>query len=102
MYFINDWLERDNVHILKASSYFAFLFGYKNITQPVLFNSFTTAACSSGHNRVTTGARYSGQMILIICNVDKQIAQNMRTCLFDPDILLSEVGHLSGNFISKW
>ena len=37
MYFINDWLERDNVHILKASSYFAFLFGYKNIT--VLFKS---------------------------------------------------------------
>ena len=29
MYFINDWLERENVHILKASSYFAFLFGYK-------------------------------------------------------------------------
>ena len=22
MYFINDWLERDNVHILKASSYY--------------------------------------------------------------------------------
>ena len=29
MYFINDWLERENVHILKASSYFAFLLGYK-------------------------------------------------------------------------
>ena len=29
MYFINDWLERDNVKILKASSYFAFLFGYE-------------------------------------------------------------------------
>ena len=42
MYFINDWLEMDNVHILKASSYFAFLFGYKNIkniTQAVLFKS---------------------------------------------------------------
>ena len=39
MYFINDWLERENVHILKASSYFAFLFGYKNITQAVLFKS---------------------------------------------------------------
>ena len=39
MYFINDWLERDNVHILNASSYFAFLFGYKNITQAVLFKS---------------------------------------------------------------
>ena len=39
MYFINDWLKRDNVHILKASSYFAFLFGYKNITQAVLFKS---------------------------------------------------------------
>ena len=34
MYFINDYLERDNVHILKA-----FLFGYKNITQAVLFKS---------------------------------------------------------------
>ena len=79
MYFINDWLERENVHILKASSYFAFLFGYKNITQAVLFNSFTTAACSNGHNSVTTGARYRGRMILIICNIDKQIAQNMRT-----------------------
>ena len=33
------WLERDNVHILKASSYFAFLFRYKNITQAVLFKS---------------------------------------------------------------
>ena len=101
MYFINDWLKRDNVHILKASSYFAFLFGYKNITKAVLFNSFTTAACSSGHNSVTTGARYSGQ-ILIICNIDKQIAQNMRTCLSDLEILLPEVGHLSGYFISKW
>ena len=39
MHFINDWLERDNVHILKASSYFAFLFGYKNITQAVLFKA---------------------------------------------------------------
>ena len=39
MYFINDWLEWDNVHILKASSYFAFLFGYKNNTQAVLFKS---------------------------------------------------------------
>ena len=39
MYFINDWLESDNVHILKASSYFAFLFGYKNITRAVLFKS---------------------------------------------------------------
>ena len=39
MHFINYWLERDNVHILKASSYFAFLFGYKNITQVVLFKS---------------------------------------------------------------
>ena len=76
MYFINDWLERDNVHILKASSYIAFLFGYKNITQPVLFNSFTTGVHSSGHNSVTTGPRYSGQMILIIRNIDKH-AQNM-------------------------
>ena len=50
MYFINDWLERENVYILKASSYFAFLFGYKNITQAVLFNSFTTAAGSNGRN----------------------------------------------------
>ena len=64
MYFINDWLERDNVHILKSFSYF----GYKNITQAALFNSFTTAARSSGHNSITTGARHSGQMILIICN----------------------------------
>ena len=39
MYFINDWLERDNVHILKSFSYFAFLFGYKNITQAALFKS---------------------------------------------------------------
>ena len=39
MYFINDYLERDNVHILKASSYFAFLIGYKYITQAVLFKS---------------------------------------------------------------
>ena len=39
MHIINYWLERDNVHILKASSYFAFLFGYKNITQVVLFKS---------------------------------------------------------------
>ena len=39
MYFINDWLQRDYVHILKASSYFAFLFNYKNITQAVLFKS---------------------------------------------------------------
>ena len=39
MHFINYWLERDNVHILKAPSYFAFLFGYKNITQVVLFKS---------------------------------------------------------------
>ena len=37
MHFINDWLERDNVHILKAYSYFAVLFGYKNITQAFLF-----------------------------------------------------------------
>ena len=102
MYFINDWLERDNVHILKASSYFAFLFGYKNSTQAALFNSFTTAAHSSGHNSVTTGARCSRQMILIICNIVKQIAQNMQICLSDPDILLPEVGHLSGYFISKW
>ena len=27
------------MHILKASSYFAFLFGYKNITPAVLFKS---------------------------------------------------------------
>ena len=74
MYFINDWLERENVYILKASSYFAFLFGYKNITQAVLFNSFTTAAGSNGRNSVITGARYRGQMILIICNIDKQRA----------------------------
>ena len=86
MYFINDWLKRDNVPILKASR-----------------NSFTTVARSSGHNSVTMGARYSRQMILIICNIDKKIAQNMRTCLSDPDILLPEVGHLShGYFISKW
>ena len=39
MYFINDWLQMDYVHILKASSYFAFLFNYKNITQAVLFKS---------------------------------------------------------------
>ena len=39
MHFINYWLERDNVHILKASSYFAFLFGSKNITRVVLFKS---------------------------------------------------------------
>ena len=39
MHFINNWLERDNVHILKASGYFAFLFGYKNTTQVVLFKS---------------------------------------------------------------
>ena len=65
MYFINDWLKSNNVHILKASSYFAALFGYKNITQAVLFNSFTTAAHFSRHNSVTTDARYSGQMILI-------------------------------------
>ena len=39
MHFINDCLERDNVHILKASSYFSFLFGYKNITQAVLFKA---------------------------------------------------------------
>ena len=92
------------MHILKASSYFTFLFGYKNITKAVLFNSFTTAACSSGHNSITMGARYSGQMILIICHIDKQIAQNMRTCLSDLEILLPEVGHLyvSGYFISKW
>ena len=82
MYFINYCLERENVHILKASSYFAFLFGYKNITQAVLFNSFTTATRSNGHDSVTTGARYRGQMILIICNIDKQIAVNMRTCFF--------------------
>ena len=70
------------MHILKASSYFAFLFGYKNITKAVLFNSFTTAAQSSWHNSVTTGARYSRQMIKIICNIDKQIAQNMRTFFY--------------------
>ena len=63
MYFIDDWLERDNVHILKSFSYFAFLFGYKNITRAALFNSFTTAARSSGHNSITKGARNSGQMI---------------------------------------
>ena len=68
----------------------------------IRLNSFTTAARSSGHNSVTTGARYSGQTILIICNVDKQIAENMRTCLPDPDILLPEVGHLSGYFVLKW
>ena len=39
MHLINYWLERDNVHILKASSYLAFLFGYKNITQVVPFKS---------------------------------------------------------------
>ena len=39
MYFITDWLKRDNVHILKAFSYFAFLFSYKNITQAVLFKA---------------------------------------------------------------
>ena len=39
MYFINDWLERNNVHILKASSYFAFSFDYKNFTQAALFKS---------------------------------------------------------------
>ena len=37
MYFINDWLERDNVHILKDSRYFVFLFGYKNEShQPII------------------------------------------------------------------
>ena len=54
------------------------------------------------NNSVTTGARHSEQIILIICNIDKQIAQNMRTCSSYPDILLPEVGHLSGYFISKW
>ena len=39
MQFINNWLERDNVHILKAFSCFAFLFGYKNIIQAFLFKS---------------------------------------------------------------
>ena len=39
MYFINDSLERDNVHILKASSYFVFFCLVKNITQAVLFKS---------------------------------------------------------------
>ena len=39
MHFNYYWLERDNVHILKASSYFDFLFGCKNITQVALFKS---------------------------------------------------------------
>ena len=39
MYFINDWLKRDNVHILKASSYFAFCLVIKNIAQAVLIKS---------------------------------------------------------------
>ena len=76
--------------------------GQNNLFFRHFFNSFTTAARSSGHNSVTTGARYSGQTILIICNVNKQIAQNTRTCLFYPDNLLPEVGHLSGYFFLKW
>ena len=56
----------------------------------------------AGITALPVGARYSGQTILIICYIDKQIAQKMQTCLSDPDILLPEVGHLSGYLITKW